>query len=94
MMRARIGLGAVGVAIGLVGAYAFVTGVPSGQWLRVFTLLGGVVVAHDVFIAPAAVLLGLAVFRVLPARLRPPARVSALAVASLMLIAVPLLMTR
>ena len=36
MARIRIGLGAAGVAIGLVGVYAFVTAVPSRQWLGVF----------------------------------------------------------
>lgn len=57
-------------------------------------LAGWVVVAHDAVIAPAAVLIGLAVFAVAPGRLRAPMRVAALAVATVTLIGVPLLMTR
>lgn len=94
MMRVRVGLGAVGVAIGLVGVWTFLTGVPSGQWLGVLIWLGGVVVAHDAVIAPAAVVVGLAVFAILPRRSRAPLRVAALAAASVALIGVPLLMTR
>jgi len=94
MKRARVGIGAAGVVIGLVGVYAFVTAVPSRQWLGIFTWLGGTVVAHDVLLAPAAVVLGLSVFAFAPRRLRAPARVLALALASVALIGVPLLMTR
>jgi hypothetical protein len=94
MKRARVGIGAAGVVIGLVGVYAFVTAVPSRQSLGVFTWLGGVVVAHDALLAPAAVVLGLSVVASAPRRLRAPARVVALAVASVVLIGVPLLMTR
>lgn len=94
MTRIRVCLAAAGVAIGLVGLYAFVTGVPSRQWLGVFTWLGGVVVVHDAVIAPVAVLLGLALFAVTPRRLRAPMRVAALAAACVALIGVPLLMTR
>ncbi len=94
MMRVRVGLGAVGVAIGLVGVWAFLTGVPSRQWLGVFVWMGGVVAAHDAVIAPAAVVLGLVVFAKLPRRSRGPLRVVALAAASVALIGVPLLMTR
>lgn len=92
--RAQFVLGAAGVAIGLVGVYAFVTAAPSRQWLGVFSWLGGVVVAHDAVIAPVAVLLGLAVFAVAPRRLHAPMRVAALAVVSVVLIGLPLLMTR
>lgn len=92
--RTRIGLGAAGFVLGLVGVYAFVTGVPGRQWLGVFTWLGGVVVAHDGVIAPTAVLVGLVVFANLPARVRAPMRVAALAFASVAMIGVPLLMTR
>ena len=92
--RIRIGLGAAGVVIGLVGVYAFVTTVPGRQWLGVFFWLGGVVVAHDAAIAPVAVILGLSAFAFAPSRLRAPMRVAALAVASVALIGVPLLMTR
>ncbi|MEO8517789.1 MAG: hypothetical protein ABI438_01315 [Dermatophilaceae bacterium] len=94
MGRTRIGLGALGVVLGLIGAYAFVTGVPGRQWLGVFTWLGGGVVAHDAVIAPAAALVGLVVLSRQPARFRAPMRVVALAVASVALIGVPLLMTR
>lgn len=89
-----MGLGVLGVSIGLVGVYVFVTGAPSRQWLGVFTWLGGVVVAHDALIAPAAVLAGLAVFAVVPHRWRAPMRVAALATVSVALIGIPLLMTR
>lgn len=92
--RLRIALGASGVVLGLAGVWFFVTGVPASQWPGVFTWLGGVVIAHDAVIAPAAVLVGMAVFAVLPGRLRKPMRVAALAAASVALIGIPLLMTR
>lgn len=94
MMRVRIGLGAMGVAIALVGVWAFLTGVPSRQWLGVFVWMGGVVAAHDAVIAPAAVVLGLAVLAKLPRRWRGPLRAVALAAASVAWIGAPLLMTR
>lgn len=94
MMRVRIGLGAMGVAIALVGVWAFLAGVPSRQWPGVFIWMGGVVAAHDAVIAPAAVVLGLAVFAKLPPRWRGPLRAVALAAASVAWIGVPLLMTR
>lgn len=94
MMHLRVALGAAGVAIGLVGVYAFATEVPLRQWLGVFTWLAGVVVAHDAVIAPLAVLVGLAVFAVFPRRLVPPLRIVALAAISVALIGIPLLMTR
>ena len=94
MTRIRVVLGVAGVAIGLVGVYAFEASVPTRQWVGVFTWLGGVVVAHDAVIAPAAVLLGLAVFAVTPRRLRAPMRVAVLGFASVLLIGIPVLMTR
>ena len=94
MTRLRVGLGSAGVVLGLVGVWCFVTGVPTRQWPGVFTWLGGVVVAHDAVIAPAAVLIGLAVFAAVPRRSRPPMRVAALAAATVAVIGVPLLMTR
>jgi len=90
----RIVLGASGVILGLAGVWFFVTGVPTRQWPAVLIWLGGVVIAHDAVIAPAAVLAGLALFAVLPGRLHKPMRVAALAIASVALISVPLLMTR
>lgn len=57
-------------------------------------VLGAAGVAHDAVIAPVAVLLGLAVFAVAPRRLLAPMRVAALAVVSVVLIGLPLLMTR
>lgn len=94
MTRIRVALGIVGVAIGLVGVYAFVAAVPTRQRPGGFIWLGGVVVAHDAVVAPAAVLLGLAVFAVAPLRLRAPMRVAVLGFASLLLIGVPVLITR
>lgn len=94
MARLRIGLGAAGAILGLAGVWFFVTGVPTAQWPGVFIWLGAVVIAHDAVIAPAAVLVGLALFAVLPGRLRKPMRMAALAFASVTLIRVPLLMTR
>ena len=94
MMRLQIGIGAVGVAIGMVGVYAFAVGVPGRDWSRVFTWLGGVVVAHDLLIAPTALIVGFGVFKILLYRLRPTTRVAAVGVATVALIGVPLLMTR
>ena len=94
MMRVQIGIGVVGVAIGMVGAYGSAVGVPGRDWSRVFTWLAGVVVAHDLLIAPTARIAGFGVFKILPYRFRPTMRVAALGVATVALIGVPLLMTR
>jgi len=93
-MRARYALGAAGVALCLVGAWTFVTGVPARQWLGVGTWLAGGVVGHDALLAPAALVLGWLVLPRVAARWRPVLRTALLACATASLILLPLLATR
>jgi hypothetical protein len=89
----RLALGAAGVALGVIGVYAFVTGVPVRQWLGVGVWLGGGVAVHDALLAPASVILGWVIVRRSPRRCRPALRISLLAVATIFVIALPLAMT-
>lgn len=92
--RARVALVVVGLALALVGALAFVTTEPPGQWLRVALWLAAGVVVHDAVVAPLALALGVGV----GARVRRPAvrrllRALLLVLASAAVVAVPLLAT-
>ena len=89
----RAGLVVVGVLGGLVGAYAFVTGVPVRQWLGVGSWLAGGVVVHDALIAPLAVVLGLLVTRKASPRIRRLLRTALLAGATVGVLLIPLLAT-
>jgi hypothetical protein len=89
----RVALGAAGVGLGLVGACAFITSVPARQWLGVGVWLGGGVAVHDALLAPASVVLGWLTVRRSPRRWRPLLRTSLLAVATVVVMALPLVMT-
>jgi hypothetical protein len=89
----RMVLVAGGVGVGLVGVYAFVTSVPVRQWIGVGVWLGGGVAVHDALLAPASVVLGWLVVRRSPQRWRPALRTGLLAVATVLVIALPLAMT-
>lgn len=90
---ARFALGISGVGLGLVGVYAFITSVPARQWFGVGIWLAGGVAAHDGLLAPLSVLLGWLILRHSPRRWRPLLRVGLLALATVVVIALPLAMT-
>lgn len=89
----RVWIGAVGVALGLVGVYAFFSQVPAYQWLGTAAWLSAGVVAHDALIAPGAVLVGLLVLPRVPPRARAPLRAALIGVAVLVVLTVPLMVT-
>ena len=92
--RVQVVLLGVGVLLGLVGAAAFVTTEPPGQWLRVVVWLVAGVVVHDAVVAPLALALGVGVLGRLPHPVvRRVLRFLLLVAAAAAVVAVPLLAT-
>ncbi|MEO9152868.1 MAG: hypothetical protein ABI243_10750 [Lapillicoccus sp.] len=89
----RSALLAVGLLLGACGLYAFVSAVPTGEWLRVVIWLGGGVVAHDAILAPLAVVVGFVAFRQAPPPVRRWGRFGVLVLAAVVVVLVPLLAT-
>lgn len=89
----RLALGALGLGLVAVGAYAFVLAVPAGQWARVVAWLAGGVVLHDAVVAPVAVVAGLLLLRGRRPWLQRLGRVAGLLVVTLLVVTVPLLAT-
>lgn len=92
--RVQVVLVGLGVLLALVGAAAFVTTEPPGQWLRVVVWLVAGVAVHDAVVAPLALALGVGVL----GRLRHPVlrrvlRPALLVAATAAVVAVPLLAT-
>lgn len=93
MRGVRVSIGAVGVALGLVGGYAFFSQVPANQWLGTTAWLAAGVVAHDALIAPGAVLVGFLVLPRVPPTARAPLRAALIGAAVLVVLTVPLMVT-
>ena len=92
--RIRLLLLTIGVALALVGAYAFVDAEPVGQWLRVALWLAAGVVLHDAVVAPLALVLGAATQRrATHPGLRRLLRAALLLASVAVVLAVPLLAT-
>jgi hypothetical protein len=72
--RVRTALGAVGVLLALVGAYAFVTAVDPGQWVGAVAWVAAGIAAHDALLAPVALVVGFLLLPRLPGPARGPAR--------------------
>ena len=94
----RLGLlrrlvGALGVALALLGVWLFVSDVPTSGWVRVLVWLGAGVAVHDGFVAPSAVALGRLVKGRVPPGWLPVVRTGGLAVLTMVLVAIPLLAT-
>lgn len=90
-MAARLGLGALGVLLGLYGAYLLLSRQDLDQLVSAAIWLGGGVVAHDGLIALASLAAVAVGARVLPASARPAAAVGFIVLGSLTLIAIPML---
>lgn len=89
----RISLLAFGVLLGTCGLYAFVTAVPPSEWVRVVIWLGGGVLAHDVVLAPLAIVVGYVAIRRAPAPARRWTRFAVLVLAAVVMVVIPLLAT-
>ena len=89
MTRSRVALGAVGVLLGIYGAYLLLS---RGHDLwNVVVWLGGGVVLHDAVLSVALLVLGVLVVRVLPTVAQAPAVVGFVVLGSATLFAVPVL---
>ena len=91
--RVRAAIGATGVLLVVVGAYAFLTAVDPGQWVGAVAWVAAGIAAHDALLAPVALVVGFLLLPRLPDRARGPARGALLAVAVLTILTVPLLVT-
>ncbi len=90
----RLVLLAVGVGLVMVGAVVGLTSVPQRQWPSVLLWMAGGVAVHDAVLAPAAVLLGLAVLPRVPPPWRPALRAGALGAVVLTVLAVVVVVAR
>ena len=93
-MRTRLLLGALGVAVAGYGAWLLLQdGVDHGGADLVDTAvwLAGGVVLHDFVLVPLTLLLGLALVRLLPARVRAPVVGGLVVLGTVTLMAVPVL---
>lgn len=90
-MRARILLGAVGVPVGIYGAWLLLSRQDTGQIVDAGIWLGAGVLLHD-FVLTAVVLVVAALgTRLLPASARTAATVGLIVLATVTLVAVPVL---
>jgi hypothetical protein len=87
--RSRVALGAVGVLLGLYGAWLLLSR-GHDLWNVVVWLAGGVVL-HDAVLSVTVLVLGVLVVRVLPTVAQAPAVVGFVVLGSATLVAVPVL---
>ncbi len=90
-MRARLLLGACGVALGLYGVFLLLSRQDPGQWFEVGIWLGAGVVAHDVVLSAVVVGVCLVGSRLLPRPWRAPAVVALVVWGTLTVTTVPVL---
>lgn len=87
-------LGALGVLVGLYGAWLLLSRTDTDQLLSAVVWLGGGVVLHDAVLAPVVVVVGVLAARVLPGVVRAPLAVVGVVVGSLTLLSLPVLLGR
>jgi hypothetical protein len=87
--RGRRALGALGVAVALYGAWLLVS--RGREHLDILLWLGTGVLLHDVVLSLAVVGIGVLVMRVVPRQVRGPVAAGAIVLASVTLMAVPVL---
>lgn len=90
-LRFRLALGAVGVAIAAYGAWRLWTTSRFDQLLNAGLWLGSGVAVHDALLAPLAIVTGWFLLRALPPWARGAAVVGAILLATLTVVAVPVL---
>ena len=90
-MSTRVTLGAVGVAVGLYGAWLLVSRQSIDQLVSTAVWLAGGVLVHDALIAPIVLVVGMVVVRVAPVWSRGSLAVGALVLGTLTAAAIPVL---
>lgn len=94
MRGPRLLVGAAGMAFMGIGAWLLVTGGRTTDPVSVLTFVALPVVIHDAVLAPALILLGWLVLRYVPRPARAPLQVATLILASLILVALPLVLVQ
>lgn len=91
-MRARVALGAVGLAAMAVGAVQLFTDRQVKAPVEVLLWLAGAIVLHDAVLVPVVLALGAVLARWLPPHLRRPVRGGLITAACLTAVALPFLL--
>ncbi|GAA1479241.1 hypothetical protein GCM10009623_36870 [Nocardioides aestuarii] len=87
-------VGAVGVVVGLYGAWLLLSRTDTDQLVSAVLWLGGGVVLHDAVLAPVVVVAGVVAARALPGTVRASLAVVAVVLGSLTLLSLPVLFGR
>jgi len=90
-MRTRLAIGALGVVLGLYGAFLLLTRQDPGQWLEVGIWFGVGVAAHDVVLSALVLGAGVVGSRLLPEPWRAPATIALVVWGTLTVATVPVL---
>ena len=90
-MRTRLAIGALGVLLGLYGAFLLLSRQDPGQWLEVGIWFGVGVAAHDVVLSALVIGAGVVGSRLLPEPWRAPATVALVVWGPLTVATVPVL---
>ncbi|MGB3858350.1 MAG: hypothetical protein WA912_03775 [Ornithinimicrobium sp.] len=88
---ARFALGALGVGIGLWGAWLIFGSADSSDLLSIAIWLGGGIIANDGIIAVVSLVVAAVAMRVLPEPARAPAAVGLVVVGTITVVAIPFL---
>lgn len=92
MTRTRIAVGAVGVLLGLFGAFRLLTEVPFSDLVVLLVWLAAAVIIHDGIVSPTVLGVGWAVARIVPPRARASVQGGLVCAALVTAIAVPLIL--
>ena len=90
-MRTRLAIGALGVVLGLYGAFLLLSRQDPGQWLEVGIWFGVGVAAHDVVLSALVLGAGVVGSRFLPEPWRAPATIALVVWGTLTVATVPVL---
>lgn len=90
-MRARMAIGALGVLVGIYGAYLWLSRQELAQIKNAFIWLAGGAILHDAVISMGVIAVAALASRVVPTVAKAPIAVGAIVLGSVTLLAVPML---